>query len=142
MVQFQEMFGNFAFAGLMILALLSIVFITQADNESPQALAEHELINDTYGGIVSTLNSTQNQSGTQYGLFSTEKPDARFGSIVLFSLVNVGKTFGNIIFGLFVLIVKIPLITLGIDATITSTIVSFLTITIIISLWIVYKFGG
>ena len=142
MVKFENMFGNFAFAGLMVLALLSFAFIIQEQNEASQPISEDELINDSFFNIKETIESTQDSSDTQYNLFSKEKPDARFGSIVLFTLVNVGKTFGNIIFELFIGIIKIPLIILGIEESITSIIISFLTISTIIALWIVYKFGG
>ena len=142
MAKFQEIFGNFAFAGLMVLALLSLAFIVQEKNEAVNPIREDTTLNASFQSINRTISSLEDTSGTQYGLFSTEKPDARFGSIVLFTLVSVGKTFGNVIFSLFIGIIKFPLVQLGVEESITAIIISFLTISTIIALWIVYKFGG
>jgi len=142
MGSFQDIFGNFAFLGLMVLAILGLVITVQNLNESVQPLSEHELINETFTNITSLIGSAEGESKSKYNLFSSEKPRLGFGSIVLFTIVTVGKTFGNLIFGLFTFIIKIPLIILGVNQTIVSMIISFLTISIVIALWIVYKFGG
>ena len=142
MGRFEEIFGNFVFLGLMVLALFSVIIIVQNDNDAEQPLADNELIGATYGDLNETISSLEGTSSTQYSIFSKEKPSPTFGSIVLFTIVSFGKTFGNTIFTVFIIIIKIPLIVLGIEQTIASTIVSFLTIMVVIALWIVYKFGG
>lgn len=142
MAQFQDIFGNFALVGLLVLAIFSLIFIVQTDNNATQPLAENVLINRTYTNLNDTMSSLESEGTNKYNLFSTEKPALGFGSIVLFTIVNAGSTFGNIIFIIFTLIIKVPLIVLGVDPTVTAMIISFLSISIIIALWIVYKFGG
>ena len=142
MAKFENIFGNFVMVGLMILALFSLIIIVQRDNEASQPLADEELFSSTYGSLNETISSLEGTSATQYNLFSKEKPIPGFGSIVLFTIVSVSKTFGNLIFALFILIIKVPLIVLGIDPTIVAMIVSFLTVSVVIALWIIYKFGG
>ncbi len=142
MARFENIFGNFVMIGLMILALFSLVFIIQNRNEAPQPLSDDALFNNTYASLNNTIGSLEQTSDSKYTLFSEEKPPPGVFSIVLFTIINVGKTFGNIIFILFTVIIKIPLIVLGIDPSIVSMIISFLTISVIIALWIVYKFGG
>ena len=142
MVKFEDMFGKFAMISLMALALFSIVVIVQKDNLASQPLIEDELFNSTIGGLNNTLGSLGSTSSSKYGLFSEEKPVLGFGAIVLFTIVNVVKTFGDIIFIVFTLVIKIPLIVLGVESTIISMLVSFLTISVIVAMWVVYKFGG
>ncbi len=142
MARFESIFGNFVMIGLMVLGLFSLIFVVQNNNEAPQPLSDDSLFNNTYASLNNTIGSLEQTSDSKYTLFSEEKPPPGVFSIVLFTIINVGKTFGNIIFVLFTVIIKIPLIVLGIDPSITAMLVSFLTISVIISLWIVYKFGG
>ena len=142
MAKFENIFGNFVMIGLVVLALFSLIIVVQKNNDASQPLIEDKLFNSTYLNLNDTIADLESTSSSKYGLFTTEKPVLGFGSIVLFTIVNVGKTFGNIIFVLFTLIIKVPLIVLGVDPTITSMLISFLTISIIIALWVVYKFGG
>ena len=142
MARFENIFGNFIMIGLLVLALFSVIIIVQNDNDAVQPLIEDKLFNSTYLNLNNTIADLEATSSSKYGLFTTEKPVLGFGSIVLFTIVNVGKTFGNAIFVLFTLIIKVPLIVLGIDPTIVAMVISFLTISIIIALWVVYKFGG
>ena len=142
MPKFEEIFGNFSMLGLMVLALFSIVVIVQSNNDASQPLIANELFSSTYGNLNDTIATLEGTSSSKFDLFSKEKPAIGFGSIVLFTIVNIGKTFGNIIFIIFVLIIQLPLIVLGIDPTIISMVISFITISVIIALSVVYKFGG
>lgn len=142
MGQFENIFGNSVMIGIMVLALFSVIFIVQKDNLASQPLVEDELFNSTFGSLNETLANLEGTSSSKYALFSEEQPAPAFGAIVLFTIVNIVKTFGDIIFVVFTLVIKIPLIVLGVDPTIISMLISFLTITIIIAMWIIYKFGG
>ena len=142
MGRFEELFGNMVMLGLVILALFSVIIIVQQDNAAEQPLSDDELISATSGSLNETISALEGTSSTQYGLFSSENPSPTFGSIVLFTIVSIGKTFGSVIFSVFILVIKVPLIVFGIDQSIASMVVSFLTITVVIALWVVYKFGG
>ncbi len=142
MAKFQELYGNFVMVGLMVLALFALVVTIQGQNDAAQPLIDDELFSSTYGNLSGTMRSLEGISTSRSEEFFTEKPAPGFASIVLLTIVSVGKTFGNLVFVMFTLIIKLPLIVLGIDQAITSMILSFLTISVIIALWIVYKFGG
>ena len=142
MARFEDIYGNLAMIGLIVLALFSLIVIVQSDNEATQPLIEDKLFNSTYLNLNNTIANLEETSSGKYSLFSTEKPVLGFGSIVLFTIVNVGKTFGDVIFVIFTLAIKVPLVILGVDPTIISMLVSFLVISIIIAMWVVYKFGG
>ncbi len=142
MARFENIFGNFIMLGLVVLAIFSVIVIIQSDNDAIQPLIEDKLFNSTFGNLNDTISSVGETSAEKYTLFNEETPVLGFGSIVLFTIVNVGKTFGNLIFAVFILVIKLPLVVLGIEASIVAMLTSFLTISVIIALWVVYKFGG
>ncbi len=142
MGKFEDIFGNMVFLGLIVMALFSVVIIVQNDNNAEQPLSDNELISATSGSLNETISSLEGTSSTQYDIFSTEKPSPTFGSIVLFTIVSVVKSFGSVVFSIFILIIKVPLIVFGIEQSIVSIIISFLTISVVIASWVVYKFGG
>lgn len=139
---FQQTFYSFMLLAIVVLGMLSYTFIIQADNDAEQPLADNNLFNDTADRLGSNLTYAENASQVQQGIFSAEKPQSGFGSIVLFGIVSAGKTFTNLIYGIFGAIFRIPMLILGIDSKIVSTIISILVITLIIGVWIVYKLGG
>ena len=142
MARFENLFGNFVMIGLMVLALFSLIIAVQMKNDAAQPIIEDDLFNSTYGLLQGNISSLENTSKDKYHLFSAEKPAPGIFSIVLFTIVNIGRTFGDIMFVMFAVIIKLPLVVLGIPQTVIAMILSFLTISIIIAVWIVYKFGG
>lgn len=142
MATFQGTFGNFVFLGIMIFAGLSLIIYTQATNDAAQPLIEDPLFNDSFASLQTTLSSLEDTGQIQYDQFSEETPQPGFISIVLFGIVSAGKTFGNITVAVFAIIVRLPLLVLGIPQTLFSVVVAWLTITLITTLWILYKVGG
>ena len=139
---FQQTFYNFMLLAVVVLAMLSYTFIIQDDNDAAQPLAQNDLFNGTAARLGANLTNAENASQIQQGIFSDEKPQSGFGSIVLFGIVSAGKTFTTLVYDIFGAIFRVPMIVLGIDSQIVSTIISILIITLIIGVWIVYKLGG
>lgn len=142
MATFGEIFNKFAFSGLVILALFAFVIIVQIDNQAPQGLNNNSLFNNTYFALKENVSGFETTSAGQNTQFNEEVPTPGFGSIVLFGIVSVGKTFSNMIFVLFGLIIKLPVVILGIDPTITSMVFTWLVIAVILGVWATYKLGG
>lgn len=142
MAQLNEIFGNMAFLGLFILAGLGFVVVTQANNDAVQPLSDDALFNTYYGNLSDNLEGLETIGTTQYGQFTEEVPEPGFGSILLFGIVAVGKTFSNTTLSLFTFIVTLPLHVLGLPVTLISTLVTYLIIGIIIAGWSLYKLGG
>ncbi len=136
------MFGNFLWLGLFILAGLTFVVTTQSANNAQQPLTDNELFNSSFSGLASNLSALESSSGVQYNQFIGEEPKAGFGSIVLFGIVSAGKTFGNVVIGLFTLLIKLPLVVLQIPQTLFAVISTWIVISLIIAAWIMYKLGG
>jgi len=136
-----SLFSKFGLVALVIFGLLSFTITMQSGGDAEQPLTEDSRFGNTFLNLseeLENLNSTSNQ----WNNFKSENPIVGFGSIVLFGIVNVGKTFGTLIFNIFAIIIKLPVLVLQIPSTITSILLSWLVITLIVALWILYKLGG
>ncbi len=143
MVKFQSIFSNFLFLALFVFAALSFIVITQSDNEAIQPIAQDSLFNESFSNLESSLEDLESTSNTQFSQFTSENPEkVGFFGIVLFGIVAAGRTFSSITITVFGILVKLPLIVLGIPATTITVLFSWLIIIIIIASWRLYKFGG
>lgn len=145
MVRFNDLIGNFLFAALMFVALFGLIVVVQADNNAVNPIVDNPIFggeNGTFNKLQEKISDVDNNSSAQYEAFSNEKPDPSFGSIVLFTIAGVGKTFGSLTIDIFEILVKLPVIVLGIDPNILSIISSWLAIVLVLASWAVYKFGG
>lgn len=142
MAKFYDLFMNWMFVGLVVVALLSFGVLYQEDNNADDKFIEDSLMNETYTNLRTDLGGLRDQSQAQKTLFESENPTSGFGTILLFSIVSTGKVFNSMIIGVFNTIIKLPTVVLGLDPIILSVIGTMLILTIIIGLWIVYKLGG
>ena len=142
MAKFYDLFMNWMFVGLVVVALLSFGVLYQEDNDADNKFIEDSLMNETYTSLRTDLGELRDQSQAQKTLFESENPTSGFGTILLFSIVSTGKVFNSMIIGVFNTIIKLPTVVLGLDPIILSVIGTMLILTIIIGLWIVYKLGG
>ncbi|KKN12723.1 hypothetical protein LCGC14_1013590 [marine sediment metagenome] len=142
MAQFNDIFKNFAILSLMMIGLLGFVVNVQQDNNAPDPIIDNLLFNNTLSKLVSNVTALESESSTQGDLFYGEKPVPGAGSILLFTIVSFGKTFSNVLFGLFVILLNLPIIVLGISPTVSSTLWSLLTVLTVTAIWGLYKWGG
>lgn len=142
MSEFKDMVGNFVMAGLIVISLFSFAVVVQDENNAADPLRDNEIFNESFKVLLKTLETNTEDAESKYDVFNSEDPKPGFGSIVLFGIVSVGKTFSGIVFGTFSAIVRLPLIIFGIPATVYNQILVLLIITIIVSVWLLYKLGG
>lgn len=142
MTKFLNLFENWLFLSLFVLAGLTMLIVMQADNNAVQPIADNQLFSNSIGNVSANLASLQGKSGSQYDQFTREQPKAGFGSIVLFGIVSSGKTFGSVSIDTFKIIYALPLAVLEIPETLLSTISTWVIIALIISTWLLYKLGG
>lgn len=142
MVKFLDLFKNFMFIGLIVLAIFSFTIFVQDDNEASGDITNNSLINSTFTNLTANLRSFRDQSQLQKDLFEKENPVVGFGSLLLFSVVSSGKVFNSMVVGVFNIIIKLPVVFLGIDPSVVAVLGTLLIITIIIGLWSLYKLGG
>lgn len=137
-----DIFTRFGILALVILGLMSFAIIIQSDNSAPQPISSDPNYSHTFSSLNSSLSDLEGTSQSQWNSFKSENPIAGFASIVMFSIVNIGKTFGSLTFSAFSIIIALPVLVLGIPATATSLLLSWLTIAFVVALWILYKLGG
>ncbi len=142
MGEFKNIVGKFLIVSIVILSLFSFVIIIQSDNESEDELREQAIFNDSFESLIETIDDSTEAAEEKYGVFNSEEPKRSIGSIVLFGIVSIGKTFSNIVFGVFGAIIKLPLTVLGIPSTIYSLILTWLIILVVVAVWLLYKLGG
>lgn len=142
MAKFVDISGKFIVASLVIISLFSFLIIIQSDNSAEDPLIEDPLFNESLQLLLDEIAVSTQDAEEKYGVFNEEEPKPGFGSIVLFGVVSVGKTFSSIVFGFFGAIIKLPLVILGVSETVYSLVLTWLIIGIIVALWLFYKLGG
>ena len=142
MGQFDTLIGKFILAGLIFLGIFSFIIAVQSDNNAVQPAIENEVFNESFSGLSKQIDKSNSEAEEKYDVFNTEDPSAGFGSIVLFGVVSVGRTFSNITFSLFGAIIRLPLVVLGVDPDIYNLLLTWLIIVVIVSVWLLYKYGG
>ena len=142
MSNFQDLFINFMIIGLVVVSLFALMVTFQDENSVSEPVIENSLMNETYGKLRTDLGNLRSESQAQKTLFESENPTGGFGTILLFSIGSSGKVFNGMVIGLFNTLIKLPVGFLGLDPVIVSVISTMLILTIIISLWILYKLGG
>ncbi|KKN21506.1 hypothetical protein LCGC14_0924710 [marine sediment metagenome] len=142
MSRFQELVLNFSIVAIMVLSLFSFFIIVQEQNDAVDPLKNNAVFSDSFEQLIGTIENNTRDAEEKYGVFNDEDPKAGVGSIVLFGIVSVGKTFSSIIFGTFIAVIKLPLVILGIAPSVYNLILVILIISVIVSVWLLYKLGG
>lgn len=142
MVKFENLFVNYALAGLLVLSIFFFSITLQIDNNADEILTENTLINDSFGQLQTDLGGMRDSAQTQKELFEEEKPTTGFGSLILFSIVSSGKVFTGMTIGTFNVLIKLPMVLFGVDPIISSVLSTILIMVIILGLWYLYKLGG
>lgn len=142
MATFYETFVNFMLVGLLIFAMLAFMIGVQDENDVSEKIRDNEIINESYYDLDTDLTGFRDKSQAQKSLFESETPTSGFGTILLFSILSVGKVFNGMIMGVFNTLIKLPMAFLGLDIIVVSILSTILILTIVIGLWAVYKLGG
>lgn len=142
MAKFEELFINFTLAGLLVLSILFFSLTLQQDNNAEELITDSMLLNESFGKLQGDLGSMRDKAQTQRELFEEEKPTTGFGTLILFSIVSSGKVFTGMTFGIFNVLIKLPMVLFGVDPIISSVLSTILIVVFILGLWILYKLGG
>lgn len=136
------LFIKFMFIAIVMFSIFGLIVSTQNDNDVAIKLTDNTLMNVTIGNLTEDLGALRDKSQEQKTLFEDENPTSGFGTILLFSIVSVGKTFNSMIVGIFNVLITLPVSFLGLDPAIIGIITALLLLTIILGAWRVYKLGG
>lgn len=142
MANFENLTIKFILSALMLISIFSFITITQSDNNAVDPIRNNAIFNDSVGLLINKIDNGTSSAQGKYEAFNSEEPAQGVGSIILFGIVSVGKAFSQIIFGFFGAIIKLPLIVLGIPASVYNLIIMWLIIAVIVGVWLLYKLGG
>ena len=139
---FRETFITFALIGIFVLASISFIVKTQTDNEVTNTILENDVINSTYVDLETNLNSSRGVVQKQKDSFESENPERGFGSLIIFSIVGVGKTFAGMTLGVYNIFIVLPSEVLGIPRIVVGVFTAILVVSLILLVWRVYRSGA
>ena len=142
MVKFLDLFTKFVIMGLVVISMFTFTAFFQSENNIDNKFIDNSLMNETFNSLRTKITGFRDISQSQKNLFESENPTRGFGTILLFSIVSAGKVFNGMLVGIFNILIKLPVVVLGLDPVVVSALSTILILTIIIGLWIVYKLGG
>lgn len=142
MVKFLDLFTKFVIMGLVVISMFTFTAFFQSENNIDNKFIDNSLMNETFNSLRTKITGFRDISQSQKNLFESENPTRGFGTILLFSIVSAGKVFNGMLIGIFNILIKLPVVVLGLDPVVVSALSTILILTIIIGLWIVYKLGG
>ncbi len=141
-ISFREVFVSFALVGIFVLASMSFIIKTQQDNDASETILTNEYINRTYIATNISLSNYRTQTQTQKESFESENPERGFGSLIIFSIVGVGKTFSGMTLGLYNILIFLPASVLNIPPIVIGVLTSILVVSLLLLAWRVYRAGG
>ncbi|KKK76325.1 hypothetical protein LCGC14_2864800 [marine sediment metagenome] len=142
MGEFNKILGRFFIIALICLALFNLIISAQEENNAENKLIDEEVFNSSFNKLLITVDNSTEKSQEKYDVFISEEPKTGFGSLVLFGIVSVGRTFSNVVFGTLSAIIRLPLIILGIPEQTLNLVIAWLIIVVIVAVWLLYKLGG
>lgn len=141
MGEFNTILGKFFVLALITMALFNLIISTQEENESQAKMIDEEVFNSSFEKLRLSVDDSTEKSQEKYNVFISEEPKTGFGSLLLFGIVSVGRTFSNVVFGTLSAVISLPLIILGIPISTVNLIIAWLIIVVITALWVLYKLG-
>lgn len=139
---FLQLFTMFALVGIFVFAIISFSYNLQANNGVEDTILGDGIINKTYSNLNTDLNKFRDESQGQKTNFEEGGLSVSFGSLVLTTIGSIGKVFNGMIIGVFGILIVLPAQILGINSLVIGVIEAILLLTIMLSLWRVYRQGS
>ena len=127
--------------GVLIFAIMSFIVIIQVDNsvDPVDRITNNSLINDSVGSLKGNLTQ---QDASQSALDNLEKvppTTESVGDLSVASIVSATRTGTSIVIGVWNVLIKLPIVILGVSPIVSSAITSILLIIIAIGIWAIWK---
>lgn len=142
MASFREIFITFSIISLFVFAMISFVVTLQEEEGSSSSILENELINRTFVDLGGNITQQETTTNISKGAFESENPEPGFGSLIIFAIVGVTKTFTSLITATYNIIIVLPLTVLGVPNQIAKILGSILMVSLVFLAWRVYRVGS
>ena len=137
---FKKIFGNIVISALVVFAIMSFVIITQTDNNATEKITDNELINSSYGYLSGNLTNLQPTGQASLKNFGTTTPSERqLGELDVTAVIAPTKLFRAMSIGTYNILIKLPMLILGVSPIVASVISSILILLLIIGIWAIWK---
>jgi len=130
---------NMGILALLVFGLMAFILTTQNENNVALSITNNTLINDSFGSLSSELTSVQPQSQTALNTFQNITPNENLGVWQVTPIVNAGRTARVIIVGFWNILVKLPVVILGVSPLVSSLLNGLLIILLILGAWAWWK---
>jgi len=142
-VNFKSLIITALIIGTFVFAFINFGYHFAQDNSTNISIIQNSKINESFKNISTELEATSaNAIESQRKGFFSDIPLFGEITIVLKSIVGVGKIFGEVIINMWKLILGLIKDTLGISPIITKVISSVIIISVVLLAWRVYRAGS
>lgn len=138
-MELKKIMINMALLGLFVFALFAFIITTQSDNNVAVPITNNSLINTTYGDLENEITSSQREVQSSMNTFGNTTPAQQFGELEVNSIISPTRTARAMTLGFFNIIIRLPMIILGVSPIVSYIISALLGILIIIGIWAIWK---
>ncbi len=139
---FKDISINFVIVSVLFLSIISWIIITQTDNNTEFLITNNTLINESFGGITTILESSQPSSQTASQTFENITPSSALGFTNVVSIVAPVRIFKGLALGTYNILIVLPAEFLGVPDVVLAVINAVLILVLILGIWIVWQGGG
>ena len=141
-LSFRELFMVFTVVSLFVFSTISFVVVLQEENNSSTSILDNELINRTFIDLSDTISSQEESTNTSKGAFESENPQPGFGSLIIFAIVGVTKTFTGSVITIYNILIVLPLQLLGVPTQVANVLGTLIMMSLLFAAWRVYRVGS
>jgi len=141
MVSFQSLVIGFLLTGLFTFTMISFGANFATDNNLNQTILDNQAINSSFVELDTTLLSNANKANDSKTAFESDVPTIGADSLILVSIVSVGKVFTGITVGVYNITIGLASSVLGISPVILGVLTTILLFVIMLLTWSVIRTG-
>ncbi len=139
-MDFKKLLGNIMMSALFVFAIMTFIIIVQTDNGAIEKITDNELINSSYSHLAENLTSSQPTGQASLDNFGTNPPSERqLGDLDVSSVISPTKLFRSMSIGTYNILIKLPMVILGVSPIVASVISSLFILLLIIGIWAIWK---
>jgi hypothetical protein len=135
----KKIFINMGILGLLVFGLMTFILTTQLDNNVEFPITNNTLINESYGFLSSNLTGVQPNSQTSLDVFQNVTPNENLGVWEVTPIVSPTRAIRTMTIGLWNILIKMPMVILGVSPIVAAILSGILIILLIIGIWAIWK---
>ena len=138
-MQFKNLFISVLTVGVVILCIFQFVIITQTDNNTEYLITNNTIIDDSYGGLYTNLDTAGNTANTSSDKFGDITPTQSYGIVDVTSVVSPTKLFRSLLVGTYNVLIELPVKILGVPPIIAGVIDAIIIFLVILGIWAIWR---